>query len=71
MLWIGERTRGVADAHVEFARGLETPIGVKIGPSINVEEFGDLVKKLNPLNKNDKLLVYPRLGVKNIENILP
>lgn len=66
MLWIGDRTRGIDDAHVEFARGLETPIGVKIGPSIVAEEFGRLVQKLNPLNKNDKLIIYPRLGVKNI-----
>ena len=44
MLWIGERTRSLNEAHVEFMRGIGNPIGVKIGPTMSKEEIISLIK---------------------------
>ena len=71
MIWIGDRTRGINDGHIEFASQLINPIGVKIGPSIDINEIVPLCKKLNPKNELNKLILVIRLGVKNIKKILP
>ena len=71
MLWIGERTRGVDEAHVEFLRGVENPIGVKIGPKITKDEIIKLCDALNPNNKSGRLNLIIRMGVDNIRNVLP
>jgi 3-deoxy-7-phosphoheptulonate synthase len=47
-MWIGERTRALDEAHVDFFSSIENPVGVKIGPNVGVEEFVALVRKLNP-----------------------
>jgi len=47
-LWIGERTRRLDHAHIEFLRGIENPIGVKVSSNFKDEEFIELVRKLNP-----------------------
>ncbi|EGR33415.1 phospho-2-dehydro-3-deoxyheptonate aldolase, putative [Ichthyophthirius multifiliis] len=71
LLWIGERTRQLDGAHIEFFKGIENSIGVKIGPSIKKEEFLKLVQTLNPLNLKGKLMIITRLGSNMIEQILP
>ena len=71
MLWIGDRTRNLKDAHVEFASHLINPIGIKIGPSIDLEEIIPLCKKINPKNKLNKIILIIRLGLKEIDKILP
>ena len=71
MIWIGDRTRNINDAHIEFASQLINPIGVKIGPSFDIEEIVPLCKKLNPNNELNKLILIIRLGAKKINNILP
>tara|TARA_Y100000590_G_C15703333_1_gene1007616 strand:- start:516 stop:1856 length:1341 start_codon:yes stop_codon:yes gene_type:complete len=71
MLWIGDRTRNINDAHIEFASQLINPIGVKIGPGIDLEEIVPLCKKLNPNNELNKLILIIRLGAKTINNMLP
>ena len=71
MIWIGDRTRGINDAHIEFASQLINPIGVKIGPSIDIDEIVPLCKKLNPNNENDKLILIIRMGASKIKIILP
>ena len=71
MIWIGDRTRGINDGHIEFASQLINPIGVKIGPSIDINEIVPLCKKLNPKNELNKLILVIRLGAKNIKKILP
>merc|ERR1712186_97090 len=48
LLWIGDRTRQLDNAHVEYFRGISNPIGCKIGPSMKAEELQELVKVLNP-----------------------
>ncbi|MFH2093146.1 MAG: 3-deoxy-7-phosphoheptulonate synthase class II [Pseudomonadota bacterium] len=70
MVWIGERTRQVDGAHVEFLRGVLNPIGVKIGPTSKIEEVKQLVEKLNPKNEAGRLTLITRLGINNIEKVL-
>lgn len=71
MLWIGERTRQVDGAHVEFLRGVNNPIGVKIGPDYDLDNVKKLIDTLNPENEAGRLTLITRLGLKNIDKVLP
>jgi 3-deoxy-7-phosphoheptulonate synthase len=71
MLWIGDRTRQLDGAHVEYARGISNPIGLKCGPSMTVDELLRLSDRLNPTNEAGRLVVITRFGSKNIANLLP
>ncbi|MCF8055063.1 MAG: 3-deoxy-7-phosphoheptulonate synthase class II [Desulfocapsa sp.] len=71
MLWIGERTRQIDGAHVEFLRGVNNPIGVKIGPDYDIENVKRLIEALNPENEAGRLTLITRLGMTNIEKVLP
>ncbi len=62
MLWIGDRTRGLNDAHVEFLRGVQNPIGIKVGPGADFAEICEIVKKLNPSNEAGKIILIVRMG---------
>ena len=70
-LWIGDRTRQPEGAHVELLSGVDNPIGIKVGPSINVEELLSLCEKLNPKNKWGRLTLITRMGAETIRNKLP
>jgi 3-deoxy-7-phosphoheptulonate synthase len=69
--WIGERTRGLDGAHVEFFRGLSNPVGVKLGPSASAEEVVALSELLNPANEPGKLTFIHRFGAGKIAACLP
>ncbi len=69
--WIGERTRALDGAHVEYFRGLRNPVAVKVGPSIPHDELLDLTHRLNPENKPGRLTLIHRLGRSRIESALP
>ncbi len=71
MLWIGERTRQVDGAHVEFFRGVLNPVGVKIGPDHDIDDVKKLIEKLNPENEPGRLTLITRFGSKTIEQSLP
>jgi 3-deoxy-7-phosphoheptulonate synthase len=71
MPWIGERTRSLQGAHVEYFRGIKNPIGVKIGPSAQPDEVVDLAKHLNPDNEPGRLTLIHRMGRNQIESKLP
>lgn len=71
MLWIGDRTRNLDGAHVEFFRGLANPIATKVGPSMEVDELIDLCKVLNPENEHGKLTLISRMGAEKIRDFLP
>ena len=71
MIWVGDRTRDLNGAHIEFISGIENPIGIKIGPSIIPDELIKILKKVNPNNEEGKVLLISRLGVDNINEILP
>lgn len=70
-LWIGERTRDINGAHVEFLRGIGNPIGIKIGPTAKPKEIVELLQKLNPQNLKGKIVLIFRLGIRNICDMLP
>ncbi len=69
--WIGERTRALHGAHVEFFRGIANPIAVKIGPTVTPEEALALADALNPRNEPGRLTFTHRLGAANVEKCLP
>lgn len=71
MLWIGERTRGVDDAHVHFLSGVKNPIGVKIGPNATSSDITALALKLNPQNEAGRLNIIIRMGAEKIKQNLP
>jgi 3-deoxy-7-phosphoheptulonate synthase len=71
MLWIGERTRQVDGAHVEFLRGVLNPIGVKIGPNYDIDDIKQLIEILNPANEPGRLTLITRMGCDIIEKKLP
>lgn len=71
MIWVGERTRALQDAHVEFVRGLANPIAIKAGPTMDPDDLLALCDVLNPLNQPGRLTVITRMGADNIENNLP
>lgn len=70
-LWIGDRTRQLDGAHVEFFRGIANPIGLKVGPSLKPAELSALVERLNPANEPGKLTLISRYGASQIERHLP
>lgn len=69
--WIGDRTRSLEGAHVEYFRGIANPIGVKIGPSITPDEVLALTDILNPHDEPGRLTLIHRLGADKVEKVLP
>jgi 3-deoxy-7-phosphoheptulonate synthase len=70
-LWIGDRTRQPDGAHVEFARGVKNPIGLKCGPSLDPDELLKLIDILNPANEPGRLTLIARFGADKVEAGLP
>ena len=71
MIWVGDRTRSINGSHIEFVSGIENPIGIKLGPSIDKYELIDIIKKINPNNEKGKILLITRFGEQSIEQNLP
>ena len=71
MLWIGDRTRQVDGAHVEFLRGVCNPLGVKIGPNHDIDNIKLLIQMLNPENEPGRITLITRFGSEKIESFLP
>jgi len=71
LLWIGDRTRQVDGAHVEFLRGVQNPIGLKCGPSMTGDDLKILLAKLNPQNEAGRLTLITRFGAGSVGNHLP
>ncbi|WP_119395611.1 class II 3-deoxy-7-phosphoheptulonate synthase [Salinibius halmophilus] len=67
MLWIGDRTRQPDHAHIEFARGIQNPIGLKAGPTTSVDDLLRNIDSLNPNNEEGKLNIIVRMGAGNVE----
>lgn len=70
-LWIGDRTRQIDGAHVEFLSGVKNPIGIKAGPSFTPDELVALSHKLNPENEFGRLTIITRMGTDKINDYLP
>src|ERR1700691_6253817 len=71
LLWIGDRTRQLDGAHVNFLRGVSNPLGLKVGPSMGVDELRQLVDVLNPDNVPGRLTLISRMGHERISELLP
>jgi len=71
MVWIGDRTRQPGNAHVEYCRGIENPIGLKCGPSLGAEELVRLIDLLNPDNEAGRLTLICRFGAEKVADHLP
>lgn len=71
MLWIGDRTRQVDGAHVEFLRGVKNPLGFKAGPSMQVDDLLRLLDILNPDNEPGRINIIARMGADKIAEHLP
>jgi 3-deoxy-7-phosphoheptulonate synthase len=69
--WIGERTRALDGAHVEFFRGIENPVGVKLGPTVTADQVLRLIDALNPKNEPGKLALVTRMGAARVSDALP
>lgn len=71
MVWIGDRTRQLNGAHVEFCKGISNPIGIKVGPTTDKHELLKVIKTLNPENEKGKIVLIVRMGSKLIDDLLP
>ncbi len=71
MPWLGERTRAVGGAHVEFLRGISNPIGIKLGPTVSPVEVLRLLDTLNPGEIPGRIVLITRMGAERVEEALP
>ena len=70
-LWIGDRTRQLDHAHVEFCRGIRNPLGIKCGPSSKPDELMRLIDTINPYNTPGRLTLICRMGADRVGELLP
>jgi 3-deoxy-7-phosphoheptulonate synthase len=71
LLWIGERTRQLDGAHVEFMKGVKNPVGLKVGPTLEPDDLMALIDALNPDDEPGRLTLYGRFGADRIAARLP
>ena len=69
MLWVGDRTRQLDGAHVEYLRGISNPVGMKCGPSLDTDDMLRLVDVLNPQNEPGRLTMIVRVGAGDFERL--
>jgi len=69
--WIGMRTAAPDGAHLEYCRGIRNPIGVKVGPGMTEAWLREILDILNPDNEPGRVTLIHRMGVKNVESVLP
>ncbi|KAH6657285.1 DAHP synthetase [Truncatella angustata] len=70
-IWIGDRTRQIDHAHVEFFRGIANPIGIKVGPTTPVSDLLELLRTLNPSREVGKITLITRYGASKVRDLLP
>ena len=71
MLWIGDRTRQLDGAHVDFVRGIGNPIGIKVGPTIQTDELLKIIDYINPNNISGRITLICRMGSEKVASYLP
>ncbi|MEA3315333.1 MAG: 3-deoxy-7-phosphoheptulonate synthase class II [Campylobacterota bacterium] len=71
MLWIGDRTRDLNEAHIEYFRGIKNPIGCKVGPTMKEDELIKLIDTLNPQNEAGRLNLIVRMGASKVSELYP
>eukprot|EP00405_Crypthecodinium_cohnii_P025594 CAMPEP_0206485552 /NCGR_PEP_ID=MMETSP0324_2-20121206/40576_1 /ASSEMBLY_ACC=CAM_ASM_000836 /TAXON_ID=2866 /ORGANISM="Crypthecodinium cohnii, Strain Seligo" /LENGTH=438 /DNA_ID=CAMNT_0053963789 /DNA_START=58 /DNA_END=1374 /DNA_ORIENTATION=+ len=70
LVWIGDRTRQLTGAHVEYFRGIANPIGVKVGPSMKNDELKELLQILNPNKEEGRIMLITRYGAGKVDSML-
>ena len=71
MLWVGDRTRQVDGAHIQFVKGIENPIGLKVGPTTDINELLKIIEVVNPNNIAGRITLICRMGADKIAAVLP
>jgi len=71
LVWIGDRTRQIPGAHVEYFKGISNPIACKVGPSMSTDEIKELVQILNPNKEEGRLMIITRYGAGKVRDMLP
>ena len=71
MLWIGDRTRSVDGAHVEYCRGVGNPVGIKVGSDTDGRDLLEVISRINPHNEPGKVTLITRFGAANARKLLP
>ncbi len=71
MVWVGDRTRQLDGAHLEYLSGIANPIGIKVGPSVSPEEIRKVCERLDPANVPGRLVLITRLGAGRVTELLP
>lgn len=71
LIWIGERTRQPDGAHIEFARGVLNPVGVKVGPTTTIDQLLPVIDRINPHNEAGRLILISRMGANKVGDCLP
>jgi 3-deoxy-7-phosphoheptulonate synthase len=71
LVWVGERTRDLDGAHIEFVAGIRNPIAVKLGPTTSPDEALALVERLDPDNEPGRLTFVTRMGAQRVRDVLP
>ena len=71
MIWVGDRTRQPDHAHIEYARGVKNPVGLKCGPTLGADGLLRLIDILNPANEPGRLTLICRFGADKVEDCLP
>jgi len=71
MVWIGDRTRQLDGAHVEYMKGIKNPIGIKAGPSMDPEDLVRLAQAVNPENEAGRLNIIVRMGAGKVGDKMP
>ena len=69
--WIGMRTAKINSAHLEFLRGIQNPVGIKVGPSATSEWLTEVLEIINPNREEGRVLLISRMGAKDIATLLP
>lgn len=71
LLWVGDRTRQHDHGHIEFLSGIQNPIGIKCGPSLDPDDLVRLIEKINPENDTGKVVLICRMGSEKVSEHLP
>ena len=70
MVWVGNRTRDIDGAHIEYLKGISNPVGIKVGPPFEVDDILNLIETLNPNHEAGKIVLITRMGVDEVESML-
>ncbi|MBC8326543.1 MAG: 3-deoxy-7-phosphoheptulonate synthase class II [Verrucomicrobia subdivision 3 bacterium] len=70
-LWIGDRTRNLGDAHLEYFRGIENPIGIKVGKQMQPNELVEIINAVEPANRPGRITLISRIGAADVREALP